>query len=77
MAVKIYSTPNCPWCIRTKAFLKEHNILYEELNVAENHKARHEMITKSGQMGVPVLDIDGVIIVGFDEEKIRAALKLK
>ena len=74
--VKIYSTPTCPWCVRVKQFLKDNNILYEDLDVSQNQPAAEEMIQKSGQMGVPVLDIDGNIIVGFDKEKINAALGL-
>jgi len=76
MTVKIYTTPTCPWCKKTKEFLKENNVEYEEADVASDEKAGKEMVDKSGQMGVPVLDIDGTIIVGFDEEKLRKALKL-
>ena len=72
--VKIYSTPACPWCIRTKQFLKENNILFEDVDVSSNQEAAEEMIQKSGQMGVPVLDIDGEIIVGLDKDKIKSAL---
>lgn len=72
--VKVYSTPTCPWCIRTKQFLKENNVLFEDLDVSLNQEAGEEMIQKSGQMGVPVLDIEGEIIVGLDKEKIKAAL---
>jgi len=74
--VKIYSTPTCPWCMRAKQFLKENNILFEDLDVSGNQQAAEEMVQKSGQMGVPVLDIDGEIIVGFDKEKIKAALAI-
>jgi len=77
MTIKIYTTPLCPWCKKTKEFLNEHNIEYEEINVAGNHEAAHEMIEKSGQMGVPVLAIDGEIIVGYDIKKIKKALKLE
>jgi len=73
-SVKIYSTPTCPWCIRTKQFLKENNVIFEDLDVSSNQTAAEEMTQKSGQMGVPVLDIEGQIIVGFDKEKIKAAL---
>lgn len=72
--VKIYSTPTCPWCIRTKQFLKDNNIVFEDLDVSANQQAGEEMIRKSGQMGVPVLDIEGTIIVGLDKEKIKQAL---
>lgn len=74
--VKIYSTPTCPWCIRTKQFLKENNITFEDIDVSSNQAAIEEMVRKSGQMAVPVLDIDGEIIIGFDKERIKAALGL-
>lgn len=74
--VKIYSTTTCPFCIRTKQFLKENNITFEDVDVANNQAAAQEMIEKSGQMGVPVIDIDGQIIVGFDKEKINQTLGL-
>lgn len=74
--VKVYSTPTCPWCIRTKQFLKDNNIIFEDKDVSADHQAAEEMIQKSGQMGVPVLDIEGEVILGFDIEKIKAALGL-
>lgn len=74
--VKIYSTPTCPWCIRTKQFLKENNIIFQDIDVSSDQVAAEEMVQKSGQMGVPVLDIDGEIIMGFDKEKITQALGL-
>jgi glutaredoxin-like YruB-family protein len=72
--VKVYSTPTCPWCIQTKQFLKDNNIDFENIDVSSDEKAAEEMVKASGQMGVPVLDIDGEIIVGFDQEKIRQTL---
>ena len=77
MAVKIYTTPTCPWCKKTKEFLKGHNIGFQEIDVVGNPEAQKEMIDKSGQMGVPVLDIDGKIIVGYDVEKIKKALNIE
>lgn len=74
--VKIYSTPTCPWCIRLKQFLQENNILFENLDVSTDQVAAEEMIQKTGQMGVPVLDIEGEIIVGFDKDRIKTALGL-
>jgi glutaredoxin-like YruB-family protein len=74
--VKIYSTPTCPYCIRAKQFLKDNNIPFEDTDVSSNQEAAEEMIQKSGQMGVPVLDIEGEIIVGFDKERIKQALRL-
>lgn len=72
--VKVYSTPTCPWCIKTKQFLKENNIAFEDIDVSSNQAAAEEMVQKSGQMAVPVLDIDGEIIVGLDKERIKSAL---
>jgi glutaredoxin-like YruB-family protein len=75
MKIKVYSTPQCPWCKRVKEYLKEKDVRFESINVAENHEKAHEMVEKSGQMGVPVVDIDGEIIVGFDKEKLDKLLE--
>jgi len=75
MPVKIYTTPTCPWCHKAKEWLKQNKIKYIEKNVAADELAREEMIKKSGQMGVPVLEIKGKIIVGFDRKEIQNALK--
>ena len=75
--VTIYTTPTCVYCKMTKAFFKEHNVSYEERNVAEDAEARREMIEKSSQMGVPVVDIDGQILVGFDREGLSRLLNIK
>ncbi len=72
--VKVYSTKTCPWCHKAKEFLKEKGIKFEDINVGANQKAANEMVEKSGQMGVPVIDIDGKIIVGFDKEELEKAL---
>ena len=77
MNVKIYTTPSCIWCAREKAFFKQHQIPYQEVDVSQDEKAAEEMIERSGQMGVPVTDIDGTLIVGFDESALRKALKMK
>ena len=74
--VKVYSTATCPWCIRVKQFLKENAIDFINFDVALDQVAANEMMKKTGQMGVPVLDIDGEIIVGFDKEKISKSLGL-
>ncbi len=75
-AVKVYSTPTCPYCVRVKQFLKDNNIKFEDIDVSVNHEKAEEMIQKSGQMGVPVVDVDGEIIVGFDKDKIKQSLGL-
>lgn len=77
MRVIVYSTSTCPWCERVKDFLKEKKVKFEEKNVGEDREAVEEMIEKSGQQGVPVIDVDGKIVVGFDEDKLRKLLKIK
>ena len=72
--VLVYSTPTCPYCIRAKQFLTENNITFENYDVGADQVRAEEMIAKSGQMGVPVIDIDGKIIVGFDKARIKEAL---
>ena len=74
--VIVYSTPSCPYCHMAKEFFTANNIKYQDINVASDHKAAQEMIKKSGQMGVPVIDIDGTIIVGFDKPAVKKALGL-
>jgi len=75
--VKVYSTPTCPYCVRVKQFLKENNVVFEDFDVSADQIKADEMVEKSGQIGVPVIDIDGEIIVGFDKEEIKKALGLK
>ena len=75
-SVIVYSTPTCPWCVRVKQYLKENNISFLEWDVGTDKVAADEMVKKTGQMGVPVLDIDGTIIIGFDQAKIKTALGL-
>ena len=75
--VKIYTTSTCHFCIMAKAFFKENNIEFEEINLEGNEAAQKEMIEKSGQMGVPVIDIDGKIIIGFNQPEIKKALNME
>lgn len=74
--VKVYSTSTCPWCIRVKQFLKDSNIVFEDYDVGADQAKADEMVKVSGQMGVPVLDIEGEIIVGFDKDRIKQSLGL-
>lgn len=74
--VKVYSTPTCPFCKMAKKFLGDNSIAYQDLNVAEDKAALEEMINKSGQMGVPVIDIDGEMVLGFDQAKLKQKLGL-
>lgn len=75
-SVKVYSTSTCPYCTMAKDFLKKNNIAFESIDVGADSEAGREMVEKSGQMGVPVLDIDGQIIVGFERDAIAKALGL-
>lgn len=74
--IKIYSTTVCPWCVKAKKYLESKNIDFVDLNVAEDMEAREEMLSKTKQMSVPVLDINGTIIIGFDKKAIDSALNL-
>lgn len=77
MKVTIYTTPECVYCKMTKEFFKENSVVYEEKDVSTNEKARDEMVEKSGQLGVPVIDVDGKIVVGFDKEMLSKLLNVK
>lgn len=74
--VIVYSTPTCPYCTMAKTYLSEQNVPFEDHNVAVDHQKAQEMIQKSGQMGVPVIDIDGNVIVGFDRGAMKSLLGL-
>lgn len=75
--VIIYSTLTCPYCEMVKEYFKKNNIQYENYDVSADEEKAKEMIQKSHQMGVPVIDIDGEIIVGFDRPTIDKLLGLK
>lgn len=75
--VKIYTTPSCVYCKMAKQFFAEKSVQYEEKNVAVDADARNEMIQKSGQMGVPVIEVDGKIIIGFNRPELEGALGVK
>lgn len=71
MNVKVYSTPTCPYCVMAKNYLTSKNISYVDIDVSSDRDAAVEMIQKTGQRGVPVLDINGTMIVGFDQSAIE------
>lgn len=75
--ITIYTTPTCIYCKMAKEFLSKNNVAYEEKDVASDLQAREEMVAKSHQLGVPVIDIDGEIVVGFNEEAIKEILKIE
>jgi glutaredoxin-like YruB-family protein len=70
MKIRVFTTPVCPYCVTLKRFLDEKGIQYQEINVLEDKAAQDEMISKTDQVTVPVMDIDGEFIVGFDRKKI-------
>lgn len=77
MRVIVYTTETCPWCTKVKDFLKENKVKFTEKDVGSDINAAKEMINKSCQQGVPVIDINGKIVIGFNEEKIKELLKIK
>ncbi len=72
--IKIYTTPTCAYCKMAKEYFKSKGFEYEEYNVATDIPRQKEMIDKTGQFGVPVIDIDGKIVVGFDRTKVNEYL---
>lgn len=77
MNIKVYSTPTCPYCKLVKEFLHEKKIDYEDIDVAADSNAAQEMVKLSGQMGVPVIDVNGQIIVGWNKTALEEALSTK
>ena len=74
--VKVYSTPTCPYCVRVKAYLKQKNIDFVNIDVSGDETAIDEMVKLTGQMGVPVVVVDGKSVVGFDKSKIDLLLNI-
>ena len=72
--VTVYSTPSCSYCIRLKSYLNQKGITFTNIDVSSDAQSLEKMISFSGQMGVPVINIDGEIVVGFDKEKIDKLL---
>lgn len=75
--IKVYSTPTCTYCVTLKKFLTEKGIQFEAVDVSQSENDLKEMVEKSGQMGVPVIDIDGQVVVGFNRNKIMELLNIK
>ncbi len=74
MNIKVYSTPGCPWCNVAKDFFKSHNINFQDIDVNIDEKAAQEIMKKSGQMGVPVIEIDDKIVIGFNKPVLEEIL---
>ena len=75
MSVVIYTTPTCGYCHKAKAWFRQNQVPFTEYNVASDQRKAEEMVRKSGQMGVPVIDVHGRIIVGFNQPEVERALK--
>ena len=74
--VTVYSTPTCSWCQIAKEHLTTSGVSFEDVDVSTDQQRAREMVEKSGQMGVPVIDIDGEIVVGFDRARIDSLLEI-
>lgn len=77
MKVTVYSTHTCPWCSKLKTFLDDNRVKYNEVYVDDDSNQAKKMIESSGQNGVPVTDIDGEIVIGFDKPRLIKLLKLE
>ncbi len=72
MEVNVYTAPGCAWCLKVKEYLDQRHVVYNEINVAANREAAKEMVRKTSQRGVPVVEVDGVFLIGFDQEGMDA-----
>jgi glutaredoxin-like YruB-family protein len=72
--VTVYSTPTCSWCNTLKAWLNRNNIPYSDIDVSRDEKAAREMVRRSGQQGVPQTDINGQVVIGFNQQKLKELL---
>lgn len=77
MKIKIYTTPTCEWCKKLKEWLKMKKFPYEDYDTTEESEYREAQLKKSGQLAIPVIDIDGEIIIGFDEKKLEKIIESK
>lgn len=75
--IKVYTTATCPFCTQVKEFLEENGFDFEEVDASASDENREELMEKSGQMGVPVVDVDGDIVVGFEKDKLKDLLDLE
>lgn len=76
MSVTVYTSNTCPWCVKTKDYLASNGISYNEVNVSQDKAAAAAIVERTGQRGVPIIDIDGEIVLGFDKEEIDRLLNL-
>ena len=74
--VLVFTTPSCPWCVRAKRYLTEQKITFREIDVSRDQAAARDLVRRTGQMGVPVVEIDGRPVIGFDKPRIDRMLGL-
>ncbi len=74
--VLVFTTPSCPWCLKAKSYLRQRQVPFREVDVARDQAAARDLVRRTGQMGVPVIEIDGQPIVGFDRPRIDRLLGL-
>lgn len=74
--VLVFTTPTCPWCVRVKQYLAQRRVPFREIDVSRDAAAARDLVRRTGQMGVPVVEIDGKPIVGFDKSRIDRLLGL-
>ncbi len=75
--VLVFTTPTCPWCSRAKSYLRTRGVAFREIDISRDASAARDLVRRTGQMGVPVIEIDGRPIVGFDQGRIDALLGLR
>jgi glutaredoxin-like YruB-family protein len=75
--VTVYTTPTCPWCTTVKNYLRKHGIRYSEVDVASDQSAAQSMVSKSGQQGVPQTEVNGEMVIGFDQAKLNRLLEIQ
>ncbi len=76
MIVKVYSLKTCPHCVEVKRFLKKNNIQFEDIDLGQNERKAEEIIKRTGQNNVPVTEVDGKLIVGFNTEALKKTLNI-
>ena len=76
MTITIYSTPSCVYCKKAKQFLKDNNLDFTEVNVVESKEVLDEFVKKTGQKGVPVIEVDGEMVIGYNEDWLKKKVGL-
>lgn len=77
MKVILYTAPACPFCVIVKKYLERNNVKFKEIDISKDKKAGDEMQKKSSQTNVPVIDVDGKMVIGYNLQKLNEALNLK